>query len=199
MKNLRATWISALVVMLGLTATAKQSNCGSNHSCKKVFYLLSDYHEDDKNIDKHAFIETTQALFKEGAVIYRIGDTIKVYMPHDDLFFKRSSNLKPGQDKKWRALGTLIDIYKPSQIIFKALVANGNIYNPDKPVVDDLDLARKQTSLMSRKLHLDSRLRNIEFITSDSTIESPDLEFWKVNGQNGRKKIFTMIEFIPAM
>ena len=161
--------------------------------------MSSDYHDDKREIDKALFTKTVQDLSKQGVIVYHLGDGIKIYIPHKFTFNKKSDNLKSDIDDKIERLVDLISFYNPQQVVLKGIAVDVTPHDTDKPKVNEVDLARKQTRVLADAIRTQKKLGNIEVITAESTEKDMRLEFWKSESGKTAKASFTMVEFFnPA-
>lgn len=194
------SWLTIIITAaVSLSLHAKTRNCYGNHSCKKVFYMSSDYHDDTHEIDKALFTKTVQDLSKQGIIVYHLGDGIKIYIPHKLTFNKKSDNLKSDIDSKIQGLVDLISFYNPQQVVLKGVAVNATPHDTDKPKVNEVDLVRKQTRVLADAMRTQKKLASIEVVTAESTEKDMRLEFWRSQSGKTAKASFTMVEFFnPA-
>ena len=195
MKGIYAVMLATLLAASGYGYSGKKDRCLGNHACKRVFYLLSAYHPVDNMVSKKAFQKLINKINGLNIVMYQMGQTYQVYIPHEDMFYKGSSNLVKTSSQVTNALGELLQVFKPKLVEVKGLIANSTPYNPNKPLFAPADLARKQARILAREVKRNPRMREIEFIDGETIRAHDDLAFWQIVGGAKQEKTFTVIEF----
>jgi len=193
-KIIQALILSCLLMGTSYGSTHKKDKCLGNHACKRVFYLLSDYTQEKRSVDKKKFQQLINRLSSNRIVVFQIGQLYQVYVPHGSMFFSNSANPVKNSNSLTNVLSELIDVFKPAQVEVRGIIADTYNYNPNKPLVDPADLARKQARVLVKEMKKKPNMRQIEFIDGESIRASEDLSFWQIIGDS-QGKTFTLIEF----
>ena len=195
MRGIYTVMLATLLAVSGYGYTVKKDKCLGNHACKRVFYLLSKYHPVDNKVSKKSFQKLINKINGLNIVMYQVGQTYQVYIPHEDMFYKGSSNPVKASNELTKAIGQLLQVFRPKLVEVKGLIANSTPYNRNKPLFDPADLARKQARVLAREVKKNPQMREIEFIDGETIRAHDDLAFWQIVGSAKQEKTFTVIEF----
>ena len=195
-RNALITSISLVMTIIGTSsAWAKNKHsCHGNHACKRVFYLLSDYSEQESHLDKKHFNKLIRNLSNQNVVIYRTGESYQVYVPHGEMFYKNSANLKEGVSQRWKSIVDLLDTYKPSRVTVRGIVAEQRTED-EKNLIEPIDLARKQARVLLGRMRQVVQDKNIEFVSGEAAKVDKHLAFWRATKDYEPGSQFTILEF----
>ena len=177
------------LVLLTLGAVSLQAAPNAGRSTKNRFFLLSKYTKNEVNIDEKAFKATHAEIARNGARVYKNGQTYHVLVPWKALYIRGTDNLVNNGDVFVRSLASFLSFYDIEYMKIKGFYPPVDEHDASsRPQLPADSVAQQQAArLVTKMQHANKRIAKVSISVSDAIQHTPSL----INEQHAQNRANT--------
>ena len=163
------------LVLLTLGAMNLQAASNAGRSTKNRFFLLSKYTKDEVNIDEKAFAATHAEIARNGAKVYRNGQTYHVLVPWKALYIRGTDNLVENGGTFVNNLANFLGFYDIEYMKITGFYPTAKVHEQSgRPELPADSVAQQQAArLVTKMQHANKRVAKVSISVADVILHTP--------------------------